>query len=100
MSILRIFRVRIDSAFRQEFEEKFSSTVLYKIKEAPGIHFRERVQAHEMESGRIRNDLPMGKRGRAAGVLRRALERARHLPRGAEEFVVASWLHHFESWDV
>jgi len=36
MSITRIFRVRIDSGFRQEFEELFSSVALHRIHEATG----------------------------------------------------------------
>jgi heme-degrading monooxygenase HmoA len=37
MSVIRIFRVRIDSVFRQEFEELFSFVALHKINEAEGF---------------------------------------------------------------
>lgn len=99
MSILRIFRVRIDSAFRQEFEEKFSSTVLYKIKEAPGF-----ISASVYKPTKWNPDeYAMISQWESEAALQAFFGERWNEPaisRGAEEFVVASWLHHFESWDV
>lgn len=99
MSVTRIFRVRIDSAFRQEFEEKFSSDALYKIEEAPGF-----ISASVYKPVKWNPDeYAMISRWEDEASLRAFFGEEWHRPNisgGAEKFVVASWLHHFESWDT
>jgi heme-degrading monooxygenase HmoA len=98
MSITRIFRVRIDSAIRQEFEKKFSSDVLYKIEEAPGF-----ISASIYKPSKWSPDeYAMISQWRDEASLRAFFGERWDEPAitpGAERFVVASWLHHFESWD-
>jgi heme-degrading monooxygenase HmoA len=98
MSITRIFRVRIDSVFRQEFEDLFSSVALLRIREAAGfisasIHKPTKWTPDEYAMiSHWENEASLkayfGEEWNQAVITR-----------GAEKFIVACWLHHFESWD-
>jgi heme-degrading monooxygenase HmoA len=98
MSLTRIFRVRIDSAYRQQFEEKFSSDVLYKIEEAPGF-----ISASIYKPSKWSPDeYAMISQWQDEASLQAFFGEQWDEPvitSGAEEFVVACWLHHFESWN-
>ncbi len=97
MSITRVFRVRIDGKFRQEFEEKFSSDALYKIQEAAGyisasIHKPTKWTPDEYAMiSQWENEACLkaffGEQWNEAVIT----------PRAAE-FIVACWLHQYESW--
>lgn len=99
MSITRIFRVRIDSKYRQEFEDSFSSDALYKIHEAAGyisasILKPSKWSPHEyamISQWKDEESLKafFGDRWNEAVITPRA-----------EEFIEACWLHHFESWET
>jgi heme-degrading monooxygenase HmoA len=97
MSVTRIFRVRIDSNYRQEFEDKFSSDAMLKIQEAAGF-----ISASILKPTKWTPDeyamishweteeclkAYFGERWNEAVITPRA-----------EEFVVDCWLHHYESW--
>ena len=96
MNITRIFRVRIDSNFKQEFEERFSSDVMHKIQEAAGfisasIHKPTKWAPDEYAMvSQWDNEESLkayfGERWNEAVISPRA-----------EEFVEACWLHHYES---
>ena len=98
MSITRIFRVRIDSNFRQEFEERFSTDAMLKIQEASGfisasIHKPTKWTPDEYAMvSRWDNEESLkayfGERWNEAVITPRA-----------EAFIVACWLHHYESWE-
>jgi len=98
MSITRIFRIRIDSNFRQEFEAKFSSDALYKIYEATGFisaSFYKPSKWSPDEYAMISQcDHEPSLRVFFGDPWNQAV-----IAPGAERFVVACWLHHFESWE-
>jgi heme-degrading monooxygenase HmoA len=98
MSLTRIFRVRIDSAYRQKFEERFSSDVLYKIEEAPGF-----ISASIYKPSKWSPDeYAMISQWQDEASLQAFFGERWDEPvitSSAEEFVVACWLHHFESWN-
>jgi heme-degrading monooxygenase HmoA len=97
MSITRIFRVRIDNAFRQEFEDKFSSIALYRIREAAGfisasIHKPTKWAPDEYAMiSQCENEASL--KTFFGEDWSRAV-----ITRGAEKFIVACWVHHYESW--
>jgi heme-degrading monooxygenase HmoA len=99
MSITRIFRVRIDSSFRQEFEGKFSSDALYKIHEAAGfisasIHKPVKWSPDEYAMvSQWENEASL------KAYFGEQWNQAVITP-SAERFIVACWLHHYESWEV
>ena len=98
MSITRIFRVRIDSAFRQEFEDLFSSIALYRIHEATGyisasIHKPTKWNPDEYAMISQWEDEAalkayFGERWNEAVITP-----------NAEKFIVACWLHHYATWN-
>ncbi len=98
MSITRIFRVRVDNAFRQEFEDLFSSVALHRVHEAAGyisatIHKPTKWNPDEYS---------MISQWESEASLKVFYGEEWNQPvitRGGEKFVVACWLHHYESWD-
>ena len=97
MSITRIFRIRIDKNFRQEFEDKFSSDALYRIHEAAGF-----ISASIHRPTKWNPDeYAMISHWESEASLQQFYGEAWNqavITRGAEKFVVACWLHHYESW--
>jgi heme-degrading monooxygenase HmoA len=98
MSVIRIFRVRIDSVFRQEFEELFSFVALHKINEAEGfisasIHKPTKWNPDEYAM------VSQWENEASLKAFYGAEWNPSVIPRRGEKFVVASWLHHYESWD-
>ena len=97
MSVTRIFRVRIDNAFKEEFEDLFSSVALHKIHEAAGyisasIHKPSKWAPDEYAmisqwEGEASLKAFFGEECNQALITR-----------GTEKFVVACWVHHYESW--
>jgi heme-degrading monooxygenase HmoA len=98
MSITRIFRVRIDTEFRREFEDLFSSVSLHKIHEAAGyisasIHRPTNSAPDEYAM------ISQWESEASLKVFFGATWNQCVITRGAEKFVVACWVHHYESWD-
>jgi len=92
------FRVRIDSAFRQVFEDLFSSVALHRIHEAAGFisasihkptiwHPDEYAMVSQWENEESLKAF-FGETWNQCVVTR-----------GGEKFIVACWVHHYESWD-
>jgi heme-degrading monooxygenase HmoA len=92
-----VFRVRIDTDLRQEFEEKLFSISVHAVNEAAGfisvsIHKPTKWAPDEYAMiSQWENELSL--KAFAGEEWCRAV-----IPHGMEKFVVESWVHHFESW--
>ncbi len=99
MSITRVFRVRIDSDLRQEFESQFSSIALHRIHEASGF-----ISATIYKPTKWAPDeyALISQWESEASLITYYGEEWNQavIKRGAERFVVACWLHHYQSWDM
>lgn len=98
MSITRIFRVRIDSNFREEFEDKFSSDALYKIKEAAGFISASIHKPTKWSPAEYAMVSQWENEAALKAYFGENWNEAVITPR-AEEFIVACWVHHYESWE-
>ena len=98
MSISRIFRVRIDSRFRQEFEDRFSTDALYKIKEAAGYISASILKPTKWSPDEYAMISQWKDEESLKAFFGEHWNEAVITPR-AQEFIVACWLHHYESWD-
>ena len=97
MKITRIFRVRVVPELRQEFEEKFSTISVNAVCEASGslgasIYKPTNWAPYEYAMiSQWKNEAALkafaGKKWSEAVI-----------PSGMEEFIVESWVHHYESW--
>jgi len=98
MSITRIFRVRIDSQFRQEFEGKFSIDAMYKIREAPGFISASILKPSKWSPDEYAMISQWQNQESLKSFFGDNWNEAVITP-SAEKFIVACWLHHFESWE-
>ena|ERR1017187_7209109 len=98
MNITRISRVRIDNAFRQEFEDLFSSVALHRIHEAAGF-----ISASILKPTKLSPDeYAMISQWENEASLKAFFGGTWNqcvVTRGGEKFIVACWVHHYESWD-
>ena len=97
MSITRIFRVRIDSNFRQEFESRFSIDAMHKIREAPGFISAAILKPSKWSPDEYAMISQWQNQESLQSFFGDKWNEAVITP-SAEKFIVASWLHHFESW--
>jgi heme-degrading monooxygenase HmoA len=97
MSITRIFRVRIVSDLRQEFEEKFSSVSVHAVDQASGF-----ISVSILKPSKWAPDeyAMVSQWENEAALKAFAGEQWNHavIPAGMEKFVVECWVHHYESW--
>ena len=98
MSITRIFRVRIENDFRQEFEDKFSSEALYKIHQATGLVSASIYKPSKWSPNEYAAISQWENEDSLKAFFGEQWGQAA-IPTGAEKYVVACWLDHFESWD-
>ena len=97
MSITRIFRVRIDTSLRQEFEEKFSSISVHTVNQVAGllsVSIHKPTEWAPDEYAMISLwESESSLKAFAGEEWYRAV-----IPNGMEKFVVEFWVHHYESW--
>lgn len=97
MAITRIFRVRIRSELKQEFEEKFSSVSVRAVEEASGSLAVSILKPTKWAP----DEYAMISQWENEAALKAfAGEQWNHavIPPGMEKFVDECWVHHYESW--
>ena len=95
--IIRIFRVRVHSGLKKEFEEKFSSVSVDTVNHARGIISVEILKPtkwapNEYAMVSIWDGEPSMK-AFAGENWNKAV-----IPTGLERYVADCWVHHYESW--
>jgi quinol monooxygenase YgiN len=99
MSITRIFRVRIDNAFKDEFDYLFSTVALHKIHEAAGY-----ISASIHKPTKWAPDeYAMISQWESEASLKAFFGEEWNqalITRVTEKFVVACWVHLYESWET
>jgi heme-degrading monooxygenase HmoA len=97
MAITRVFRVRIVSDLRADFEEKFEQTSVREVKQAAGLQSVAILRPTRWSPDEY-SMIPVWEgeeslQAFAGDDLSRAV-----IPIGMEHFVVKCWAHHFHSW--
>ncbi|GMR07962.1 MAG: hypothetical protein BMS9Abin26_0967 [Gammaproteobacteria bacterium] len=97
--IIRIFRVRIDPALRDEFEAKFADISIRAVEAADGFI--------SVEIGKpsvwAPDEYVMISRWQNEEALRKFAGDSwnqAHIPSGMEKFIMKCWVHHYESFEI
>jgi len=97
MFITRIFRVRIDTSLRQEFEEKFSSISVHAVNKSAGFIS---VSIHKPTKWAPDDYLMISQWQNESSLKAFAGEKwfRAVIPHEMEKFVVECSVNHYESW--
>jgi len=97
MPITRIFRVRIDSNLRNEFELNFASLSVHTVTTAPGF-ISTRILKPTKWSPDEYVMISEWKDETALKAFAGKEWSQAVIPYGMERFVVECWVHHYEYW--
>lgn len=97
--ITRIFRVRVHSKFKQEFEDKFSSVSVDTVTHAKGIKSVTILKPtkwalDEYAMITVWND-ELSLKAFAGENWNKPV-----IPPEMEQYVAECWIHHYDSWEV
>jgi heme oxygenase (mycobilin-producing) len=97
MPITRVFRVRINTSMRQEFQEKFCSVSVQTVNKAPGF-----ISVTIFKPSKWTPDeyAMISEWENEAALKKFAGDQWEHpiIPTGMDKFVIECWVHHYESW--
>jgi heme-degrading monooxygenase HmoA len=98
MAITRVFRVRINTAQRSDFEGKFADVSVKAVTEAAGFLSVSILKPTKWTP----DEYAMVSRWKDESSLRAFAGEEWNrpvIPSGMEKFVRECWVHHYESWD-